>query len=91
MVTRMKEMRQALKDELELIGCPPPSGLSNWDHITNQIGMFSYTGLNADQVDVLVTQYNIYLMKSGRISVSGLTPKNVKYVAESFKKVMSKD
>jgi aspartate aminotransferase len=39
---RILEMRKVLKEELiknETKG--------NWDHITNQIGMFSYTGLSA--------------------------------------------
>lgn len=41
MVKRMKAMRALLRAELEQIGCKPPIGLSNWNHITNQIGMFS--------------------------------------------------
>lgn len=38
---RIDDMRKALKQALIDNGCP-----GNWDHITNQIGMFSFTGLN---------------------------------------------
>ncbi len=38
---RIKDMRTLLKKELLAINTP-----GNWDHITNQIGMFSFTGLN---------------------------------------------
>lgn len=47
--------------------------------------MFSYTGLTPAQVDVM-EKCNCYLMKSGRISMSGLNTGNVKYVAESIAK-----
>ena len=38
---RIIKMRAALKQKLDELGTP-----GNWDHITSQIGMFSYTGLN---------------------------------------------
>jgi len=41
MSSRIKLMRDGLKERLEKLGTP-----GNWDHITQQIGMFSYTGLN---------------------------------------------
>lgn len=41
MSNRIIEMRQALRDRLEKLETP-----GTWDHITRQIGMFSYTGLN---------------------------------------------
>lgn len=36
-----------------------------------QIGMFSYTGLTPGQVQHLKEKYHVYLLKSGRISISG--------------------
>ncbi len=39
---RIIDMRSALKNELVAIGTP-----GNWDHITNQIGMFSFTGISS--------------------------------------------
>lgn len=41
MSSRIIRMRQALHNELTKLQTP-----GNWDHITSQIGMFSYTGLN---------------------------------------------
>lgn len=41
MSSRIKEMRQSLRKYLEFLKTP-----GTWDHITEQIGMFSYTGLN---------------------------------------------
>lgn len=38
---RIIDMRQILRSELERMNTP-----GTWDHITNQIGMFSFTGLN---------------------------------------------
>ena len=38
---RIISARKMLKEELIALGTP-----GNWDHITNQIGMFSFTGLN---------------------------------------------
>ncbi|KAL6364821.1 hypothetical protein LRP88_00794 [Fusarium phalaenopsidis] len=42
---RIIDMRMRLKQELDRLQTP-----GNWDHITSQVGMFSFTGLNANQV-----------------------------------------
>ena len=43
-------------------------------------GMFSYSGLNPDQVQRLRDEFSIYVVKSGRINVAGLTDDNLDYV-----------
>jgi aromatic-amino-acid transaminase len=43
--------------------------------------MFSYTGLSAEQVDRLRAEHAVYLVRSGRLCVSGLTESNVGHVA----------
>ncbi|CAL1538988.1 unnamed protein product [Lymnaea stagnalis] len=78
MADRIKKMRQELLDNLKKLGTP-----GNWDHITKQIGMFSYTGLTEKQVEYLKSK-SIYLLSSGRISMCGLTSKNVEYVAKTI-------
>jgi len=35
-----------LKEALDKNGAPSPTG--NWEHITSQIGMFSFTGLSKE-------------------------------------------
>jgi len=42
---RIIQVRKILRDELESLKTP-----GNWEHITNQIGMFSYTGLNGKKL-----------------------------------------
>ena len=50
--------------------------------------MFSYTGLTAEQVDILKDQYAIYLLRSGRMCAAGLNLKNIDYVATSVVEVI---
>jgi len=82
MADRIIACRKTLVTELKKIGSK-----RNWDHITSQIGMFCYTGLNQDQVSKLIKEYHIYLTEDGRISMAGVNSKNVGYIAECIKKV----
>lgn len=84
MSNRIKDMRAALRSKLEALNTP-----GTWNHITDQIGMFSFTGLNPDQVKKLRDQYHIYMTTNGRISMAGLNTSNVERVAEAFFKVVS--
>lgn len=61
---RIKDMRQALRDQLEQKKTP-----GTWNHITDQIGMFSFTGLSEAQVGKLREESSIYMTKNGRISM----------------------
>ncbi|GIX92601.1 hypothetical protein CEXT_227431 [Caerostris extrusa] len=73
-------MRWALRTKLQELGTP-----GNWDHITRQIGMFCYSGLNEQQVKYLIQEYHIYLPTAGRINICGLNDKNVEYVANAIR------
>ena len=77
---RIIDMRALLRSTLQKIGAP-----GTWNHITDQIGMFSYTGLSEKTCDILINKYHVFLLKSGRISIAGINQKNVKYLAESMK------
>ncbi|KAL4956259.1 pyridoxal phosphate-dependent transferase [Aspergillus filifer] len=83
MSSRIISMRQALYDELVRLQTP-----GTWKHIVEQNGMFSYTGLTPSQVYALKDKYHIYLLKSGRASISGLSSKNVNYVARAIDEVV---
>jgi len=83
MANRINEMRWALRNALEQRGTP-----GTWNHITDQIGMFSYTGLTEPQVKRMVEEFSIYMTKDGRISVAGLNPGNVQYVADCIDTVV---
>ena len=80
---RMNDMRAALRASLEAKKVP-----GDWSHITTQIGMFSFTGLTVKQSEAMVNKHSIYMTKNGRISVCGVTTKNVDYIAESIKDVV---
>ncbi|XP_076045137.1 aspartate aminotransferase, cytoplasmic-like [Oratosquilla oratoria] len=79
MSDRIKEMRTGLKERLIKLGTP-----GTWEHITDQIGMFSFTGLSAEQVKYMAEKYHIYLLSSGRVNMCGLTTHNLDYVAEAI-------
>uniref|UniRef100_H2NB91 Aspartate aminotransferase n=1 Tax=Pongo abelii TaxID=9601 RepID=H2NB91_PONAB len=85
MADRILTMRSELRARLEALKTP-----GTWNHITDQIGMFSFTGLNPKQVEYLINEKHIYLLPSGRINVSGLTTKNLDYVATSIHEAVTK-
>lgn len=80
----MNDMRAALRGALEKNGCP-----GDWSHITSQIGMFSFTGLTVPQSERMVDTHHIYMTKNGRISICGVTTKNVNYIADCIKEVVT--
>ena len=82
MADRILSMRAALKSSLEEAG-----STKNWNHITDQIGMFCYSGIGVEQVDTMREKHHIYMTKDGRISMAGVTSGNVKYIAEALHEV----
>jgi aromatic-amino-acid transaminase len=56
----------------------------DFGYFLSQRGMFSYTGLSAAQVDRLRDEHAVYLVRSGRICVAGLSTKTVDRVATAF-------
>ncbi|KAJ2776899.1 aspartate transaminase aat1 [Coemansia javaensis] len=79
MADRIIAMRTALRARLEGLG-----SARSWAHITDQIGMFCYTGLTPAQVDRLAADFHIYLTRDGRVSMAGISSSNVAYLAESI-------
>ncbi|MBS1156035.1 MAG: tyrB [Proteobacteria bacterium] len=79
MRVRILEMRQTLVDSLK-----QALPAANFDHLLQQRGMFSYTGLSANQVDRLREVHGVYLIASGRVCMAGLNHGNVQRVAEAF-------
>jgi aspartate/tyrosine/aromatic aminotransferase len=56
MADRIIEMRSLLRKNLEELGSK-----HDWSHITSQIGMFAYTGLKPEQMDVLAKEVRLAL------------------------------
>lgn len=85
MANRIITMRTGLRSRLEALGTP-----GDWSHISSQIGMFSYTGLSQEQCVFLKEEKHLYLLKSGRISMCGVTPGNIDYVAQAIHEAVIK-
>ncbi|KAL9001443.1 MAG: hypothetical protein Q9169_000018 [Polycauliona sp. 2 TL-2023] len=81
---RIIEMRKALRGKLEELNGKEGS----WKHITEQIGMFSFTGLSEKQVLKIREDAHIYMTKNGRISMAGANTGNVEYIAKAMDKVV---
>ncbi|WRX20951.1 Aminotransferase [Theobroma cacao] len=86
MATRVQRMRATLKEALEKLGSP-----LNWQPITNQVGMFCFSGLTPDEVDRLAKEFHVYMTYDGRISMAGVTTKNVDYLASAIHEVTAFD
>ncbi len=52
--------------------------------IARQTGMFSYTGLTAEQADRLLDEHAIYMLRSGRVNVAGINNENVRRLSEAI-------
>ena len=59
----------------------------DWGHIESQIGMFCFSGLTESEVARLIDEFHIYLTKNGRISMAGVSSRNVDYLAEAMHEV----
>jgi len=81
---RIHAMRQQLHGALNAV----LQGRHNVDYLLSQRGMFSYTGLSQAQVARLKDEHAVYLVRSGRLCVSGLTTDNVEHVARAMAAVM---
>ena len=60
----------------------------DFSFIERQRGMFSYTGLTADQVDTLRNKFSIYIVRDGRINVAGINPGNVGPLCDAISSVL---
>jgi len=84
MADRILEVRSMLRGGLEAKGTP-----GTWNHITDQIGMFSYTGIGQKECERLIKEHHVYLLKSGRISLAGLNKTNMQYMVDAIHEVMT--
>ena len=82
MRARIKQMRSALREKLQASGLKQDFGF-----ITQQKGMFSYTGLSKDQMQRLRDEFGVYGVDSGRICVAALNGKNIDAVVRAIAQV----
>lgn len=79
MRTRLNGLRSLLADRLRVTTAD-----GEFDFIASERGMFSFLGLNPEQVGRLQAQHSVYPIPSSRINVAGLTEANVDYVAAAI-------
>ena len=79
MASRILAMSEHLVNILREMG-----SVHNWSHVTEQIGMFAFTGMNSDMCNELMSKHSIYLTRDGRISLAGLNDGNIEYVARAI-------
>lgn len=80
---RIQEMRVLFVNTLKEVGVD-----ADFSFIERQNGMFSFSGLNKEQVARLKSELGIYIVGSGRISVAGMTKSNMLPLCKGIAAVM---
>ena len=80
---RIKAMRHALVARLQAAGVQ-----SDLSYITQQVGLFSYSGLAQAQMQRLRSEFGVYGLDSGRICVAAINSRNIEAVAAALARVM---
>ncbi len=80
---RINGNRAILVDKLKANGVN-----RDFSFIARQKGMFSFLGVNPEQVARLQKEFSIYMVGSSRISIAGISEDNVDYLAQSIAKVL---
>ncbi|BGP14423.1 hypothetical protein JCM10213_004546 [Rhodosporidiobolus nylandii] len=88
MAHRIIAMRERLYDLLVNKYQTPAPGSNGWEHVKEQIGMFTFTGLTPPQCKAMVERGHVYMTANGRISMAGLRDGNVEWVAECIDKAV---
>jgi aspartate aminotransferase/aromatic-amino-acid transaminase len=83
MRVRIKDMRGAFVAGLKSRGVA-----QDFSYIEAQRGMFSFSGLNADQVATLRNEKSIYIVGGGRINVAGIMPSNIDALCDAIAGVL---
>ena len=79
MRSRIAQLRSGLVEALV------PHGLAErFAHVGVQRGMFSYTGLSAEQVKQLREKHSVYMVSSGRANVAGIDETRLGLLAEAI-------
>lgn len=80
---RIRSMRQALVQQLAAKGAS-----RDFSFVARQRGMFSYSGLSAEQVERLKNEFGIYAVNTGRICVAALNEQNLDAVTQAIVEVL---
>ena len=82
---RINELRFIFSESLRKAGVQ-----KDFSFIQSEKGMFSFLGVNRNQIQELINKYAIYLVDSSRINVASINKQNIDYVTNSVAEVISK-
>ncbi|CAM3583810.1 MULTISPECIES: amino acid aminotransferase [Pseudoalteromonas] len=80
---RINGLRTLIKESLAAKGVE-----QDFSFIDRQHGMFSFLGINKEQIDRLRTEYAIYMVGSSRVNVAGVSKDNIDYFADAVASVI---
>jgi len=83
MRNRIREMRMEFVARLKALNVK-----QDFSFVARQRGMFSFSGLNPQQVDRLREEFAIYAIQSGRICVAAMNSGNIDRVVKSVAAVL---
>ncbi|MBN2069523.1 MAG: aspartate/tyrosine/aromatic aminotransferase [Opitutales bacterium] len=83
MRARIQSMRTLFVKTLKEMGCS-----KDFSFLEDQRGMFSFSGLGPEQVDLLRDKHAIYIVRSGRINVAGMTESNMPKLCQAIMDVL---
>lgn len=61
----------------------------DFSFIENEKGMFSFLGVDKNQIKTLIEKYSIYLVDSSRINVASINDNNIDYLVNSLAEVLT--
>ena len=78
MRNRINGLRTLIKESLAAKGIE-----QDFSFIDRQNGMFSFLGINKEQIERLQKEYSIYIVGSSRVNVAGISDTNIDYFANA--------
>ncbi|MCF7516948.1 amino acid aminotransferase [Pseudoalteromonas sp. L21] len=78
MRSRINGLRTLIKESLAAKGIE-----QDFSFIDRQNGMFSFLGINKEQIERLQKDYSIYIVGSSRVNVAGISDANIDYFANA--------
>ena len=80
---RIRQMRLGMVEQLAAKGAK-----TDFSFVARQRGMFSYSGLTAEQVERLRVEFGVYAISTGRICAAALNERNLGYVTDAIVQVL---
>jgi aromatic-amino-acid transaminase len=80
---RIRKMRLGMVEQLAAKGAK-----TDFSFVARQRGMFSYSGLTAEQVERLRVEFGVYAITTGRICAAALNERNLGYVTDAIVQVL---